>query len=160
MTGYRLGYLAAPKPIVAAAAKLQSQITSCATSIAQHAGIAALLSPKEYIDGKVVELQGKRDKALASVLAIDGVTCPKPGGAFYLLPDVSKYFGRTAPNGETIDDANKLCLHLLSEYKVALVPGDAFGAPNTLRISYAATVANIEDAITKLGTCLASLKCP
>lgn len=158
MTGYRLGYLAAPAPIVKAATKLQSQITSCAASISQHAGIAALESPREIIDGHVRELQSKRDAALAQLLAIEGVSCPKPGGAFYLLPDISSYFGRKTAAGQAVPDANALCLHLLDEYKVALVPGDAFGAPKCIRISYAATMENINDAITKLGACLQALK--
>lgn len=157
MTGYRLGYLAAPKPIVQAASKLQSQITSCATSIAQHAGVAALKSPLSYIDGKVVELQEKRDRALALLAKIPGVTTPTPGGAFYLFPDVSVYFGRKTKAGEVVNDATALCLHLLASYRVALVPGDAFGAPRCLRLSYAATVADIDDAITKLKACLEEL---
>lgn len=160
MTGYRLGYLAAPKPIVQAASKLQSQITSCATSIAQHAGVAALESPMDYVAGKVTELQAKRDLALGLLAQIPYVRCPKPGGAFYLLPDVSDYFCRSTEAGETIESDEALCLHLLSEYKVALVPGSAFGAPSCVRISYAATVENIKDAITKLGECLQALKSP
>jgi len=158
MTGYRLGYLAAPKPIVQAVSKLQSQITSCATSVAQHAGVAALKSPMAYIDGKVAELQEKRDMALVLLAQIPEVQCPKPGGAFYLFPDVSAYFGRRAEGGEEINDSTKLCLHLLSSYKVALVPGDAFGAPRCLRLSYAATRENITDAVTKLGQCLQALQ--
>jgi len=158
MTGYRLGYLAAPKPIVQAASKLQSQITSCATSISQHAGIAALKSDLGYISGKVAELQQKRDLAHGMLEGIPHVTCPKPQGAFYLFPDVSAYFGRCTESGEEIDGSTKLCLHLLSEYRVALVPGDAFGAPSCLRLSYAATVENIRDAISKLGVCLQALR--
>jgi len=157
MTGYRLGYLAAPAPIIKAATKVQSQITSCACSISQAAGIAALQSDPAYIDGKVVELQAKRNEALSLLLSIPGVTCPKPEGAFYLFPDVSSFFGRSTKAGEVIADANQLCLHLLGEYKVALVPGDAFGADKCVRISYAATLENIQDAITKLGFCLQAL---
>lgn len=158
MTGYRLGYLAAPLPIVKAATKLQSQITSCASSIAQHAGIAALESPRETIDGHVVELQKKRDAALARLHKIPQVSCPKPSGAFYLMPDISAYFGKKTTAGHAINNATELCLHLLSEYKVALVPGEAFGAPKCLRISYAATLGNIEDALVNLDKCLRALK--
>jgi len=158
MTGYRLGYLAAPKPIVQAATKLQSQITSCAGSMCQYAGIAALKSPMSYVDGKVVELQEKRDKALALLAQIPEVTCPKPGGAFYLFPCVAAYIGRAKPNGEVVQDATQLCLYLLEAFRVALVPGEAFGAPGCIRLSYAATMENITDAITKLGECLKSLK--
>mmetsp|Transcript_20022 Transcript_20022/g.46614 ORF Transcript_20022/g.46614 Transcript_20022/m.46614 type:complete len:408 (-) Transcript_20022:152-1375(-) len=157
MTGYRLGYLAAPKPIAQVAAKLQSQITSCASSIAQHAAIAALRSPKQYIDEKVVELQAKRDKCLELLLAIPDLVCRTPQGAFYLFPDIAAYFGRKTPKGEVLNDANAICMHLLDEFKVALVPGEAFGAPRCLRISYAATMENIVDGVTKLGQCLQSL---
>lgn len=160
MTGYRLGYLAAPKPVVQAVSKLQSQITSCATSISQHAGVAALKSPMSYIDEKVVELKQKRDLGLGLLAKIPEVTCPTPGGAFYLFPDISAYFGGKTSGGEEINDSTKLCLHLLDEYRVALVPGDAFGAPRCLRLSYAATVENITDAITKLGLCLQALQRP
>mmetsp|Transcript_112980 Transcript_112980/g.319565 ORF Transcript_112980/g.319565 Transcript_112980/m.319565 type:complete len:417 (-) Transcript_112980:95-1345(-) len=160
MTGYRLGYLAAPKAIVQATTKLQGQITSCAASVAQHAGVAALKSPMEYIDGKVAELKEKRDLALRLINAIPDVRCPTPGGAFYLFPDVSAYFGGATESGDVIPDANGICLHLLSEYKVALVPGEAFGNPKCLRLSYAATVEDINDAISKLGICLKSLRFP
>lgn len=160
MTGYRLGYLAAPKPIVQATAKLQGQITSCACSMAQYAGIAALKSPMSYIDEKVIELKSKRDRALELLASIPEVSCPRPNGAFYLFPDVSAYFGRTTPQGEVMEDAQSLCMYLLSEHRVALVPGSAFGAPRCLRLSYAATVANIEDALSKLSACLKSLRKP
>lgn len=158
MTGYRLGYMAAPKPIVKAAATLQGQITSCASSIAQHAGIAALKSPVRYIDEKVEELKRKRDHALQCLLKIPMVTCPVPAGAFYLLPDVSAYFGRKTPSGDSINDSQALSMHLLDTYKVALVPGIAFLAPKCVRLSYAAPLASIEDAIEKLSICLRSLE--
>lgn len=159
MTGYRLGYLAAPLAIVKAAAKLQGQITSCASSVGQHAAVAALRGPTSaYIDGKVLELQSKRDTALGLVTGIPEVKCPRPGGAFYLFPDVSAYFGRSTEAGEVIPDATALCLHLLTEYKVALVPGEAFGAKECIRLSYAATLEEIRDAVAKLGACLRSLR--
>eukprot|EP00971_Amphidinium_carterae_P037386 735046-Amphidinium_carterae.1 len=129
MTGYRLGYIAAPKQFAQVAAKVQSQITSCASSVAQHAALGALRSPKAYVDEKVVELQAKRDKSLELLLQIPDVLCPKPQGAFYLFPDISAYFGRKTPSGEVMADASAICMYLLDEFKVALVPGDAFGAP-------------------------------
>jgi len=158
MTGYRLGYLAAPVPIVKAAAKLQGQITSCASSLSQHAGVAALQTPNEIIAGHVAELRAKRDLALGLLRAIPNVVCPTPEGAFYLLPDISAYFGRKTPAGSHVASAEDLCMHLLHEYKVALVPGEAFGAPTTLRLSYAATREEIQDAVEKLGACLTALQ--
>ena len=110
------------------------------------------------LEAKDAELQAKRDKALDLLAAIPEVTCPKPGGAFYLFPCVAAYIGRSKPNGEVVKDATQLCLYLLEEFRVALVPGEAFGAPGCIRLSYAATMENITDAITKLGECLKSLK--
>jgi len=108
----------------------------------------------------VAELQQKRDLALSLLAKIPEVTCPTPGGAFYLYPDVSAYFGSRTKDGEEIADSTKLCLHLLDEYKVALVPGSAFGGPKALRLSYAATVEDITDALTKLSQCLQALERP
>ncbi|KAG8464428.1 hypothetical protein KFE25_003491 [Diacronema lutheri] len=161
MTGYRLGYLAAPVPIIKAASRLQAQISSCASSISQHAGVAALTrTPDDLIAGHVAALCAKRDLALELLRQIPNVSCPTPEGAFYLLPDISAYFGRKTAAGELIGSAEAACIHLLHEYKVALVPGEAFGAPATVRLSYAATHDEIRDAITKLGACLSALRLP
>lgn len=163
MTGYRLGYLAGPTHLVKAATRLQGQITSCASSIAQHAGIAALeawpdAAPGGELHDHVAELRRKRDLALGLLRAIPALTCPTPQGAFYLLPDVSAYFGKATPEGAVVDSAEALCMALLDKYKVALVPGEAFGADNTIRLSYAATRENISDAVTKLAKFLGELK--
>jgi aspartate/methionine/tyrosine aminotransferase len=144
-------------PIIKAAARLQGQISSCASSISQHAGIAALRTHDELMGKHVAELRAKRDLGLELLRAIPGVTVPTPEGAFYLLPDVSAYFGRTAADGTLVDSAEALCIHLLKSHKVALVPGEAFGAPNTIRLSYAATMDEIRDAIGKLGECVRAL---
>ena len=162
MTGYRLGYLAGPKPLVKAATRLQGQITSCASSIAQHAGVAALeawpnAAPGSELHAHVAELRQKRDLALGLLRQIPALTCPTPQGAFYLLPDVSAYFGKATPEGVRIDSAEALCMALLDKYKVALVPGEAFGAPATVRLSYAATRAHISDAVAKLAQFLGEL---
>ena len=162
MTGYRLGYLAGPKPLVKAATRLQGQITSCASSIAQHAGIAALeawpnAAPGSELHAHVAELRQKRDLALGLLRQIPALTCPTPQGAFYLLPDVSAYFGKATPEGVRIGSAEALCMALLDKYKVALVPGEAFGAPATVRLSYAATRAHISDAVAKLAQFLGEL---
>jgi aspartate aminotransferase len=158
MTGYRLGYLAGPKPVVKASLKLMMQITSCSSSISQYAGIAALKSPASWIDTQVKELKGKRDLALKLLLDIPEVSCPKPNGAFYLFPDISAYFGRETESGKVIANANDFCDQLLDEYRVALVTGDAFGNANCVRLSYAATVENINDALSKFGMCLKGLR--
>eukprot|EP00927_Polykrikos_kofoidii_P076991 TRINITY_DN7398_c0_g1_i1.p1 TRINITY_DN7398_c0_g1~~TRINITY_DN7398_c0_g1_i1.p1 ORF type:complete len:413 (-),score=77.63 TRINITY_DN7398_c0_g1_i1:20-1258(-) len=160
MTGYRVGYLAAPSPFIKAASKMQAQITSGASSISQHAVLAALGSEQasEYIDGKVLELQAKRDFAFDLIAEIPEVKCNRPGGAFYLFPDVSAYFGRSTEAGEVLNDSTAICLHLMTKYKVALVPGEAFGAKECIRLSYAAPMDDIHDAISKLKACLVSLR--
>lgn len=157
MTGYRLGYIAGPQPIVAACTKLQSQITSNCSSISQYAGIAALKSDMSRVSTCVAELQKKRDRAHELLLNIDGVACPKGRGAFYLLPDISAYYGRKTSKGQVIFDSISFCEYLLDDYAVALTPGAAFGSFETLRISYAATMENIEDAIAKMGQALKAL---
>mmetsp|Transcript_16177 Transcript_16177/g.38399 ORF Transcript_16177/g.38399 Transcript_16177/m.38399 type:complete len:111 (+) Transcript_16177:26-358(+) len=106
----------------------------------------------------VAELMTKRDLGIKLLKGIPDVLCPTPEGAFYLLPDISAYFGKQTSTGEFITSADDLARHLLNTYKVALVPGDAFGAPETLRLSYAATHAEITDAVTKLGQCLLALR--
>ena len=95
---------------------------------------------------------------MKSLLAIPGVQCQTPEGAFYVLPDVSYYYGKTAPNGEVIRDGHELCMYLLKEHKVALVAGEAFGAPTTIRISYATSVEELTTALDRLKLCLGSLR--
>ncbi|KAJ1396608.1 pyridoxal phosphate-dependent transferase, partial [Ochromonadaceae sp. CCMP2298] len=166
MTGYRIGYLAAPLRVAKAAAKVQSQITSCASSVSQHAALAALSMPdggSQWLRERLGELRGKRDLAYSLLQDIPGVSCPLPRGAFYLLPDVSSHFGKRMPAtagaaGVVVRDSTDLCLQLLRAEGVALVPGDAFGAPATVRISYAASEQLLQGALTRLGRFLAALE--
>jgi aspartate/methionine/tyrosine aminotransferase len=144
MTGYRLGYLCAPRSIAQACATIQSQITSCASSISQAAGVAALtmVSEEEMQENQRI-MQKKRDYVISQLEnTIQGITLNvKPNGAFYLLPDVSTFY-----NG----DDTQLCIELLKKQKLALVPGSSFGAPGTVRISYAASMEELELAMNKL----------
>jgi aspartate/methionine/tyrosine aminotransferase len=144
MTGYRLGYLCAPQKIAKACATIQSQITSCASSISQAAGVAALtkVSEEEMQENSRI-MCGKRDYVISQLEnSIEGVTLNvTPNGAFYLLPDVSAFY-----NG----DDTQLCIDLLKKQKLALVPGSSFGAPGTVRISYAASMEELELAMNKL----------
>lgn len=157
MTGWRLGYLAGPEWLVKAAAKVQGQVTSAPCSISQKAGIAALKMDKEPIVEMVKAFRERRDFVLADLQAIPGIVCPKPEGAFYLFPDCSAYFGRMTASGRKIDDAQALCLYLLEEYHVALVPGDAFGSPAGIRISYAASPDDLHEALRRIRKGLAEL---
>lgn len=159
MTGYRLGYSASSVGTAKAISKLQSQMTSSASSISQAAALTALekVSPS-WIEERRGELKEKRDFAYDLLMKIPNIKCPKPTGAFYLLPDVSHYFGGTTEAGRSVANSHEMCLELLREEKVALVSGDAFGADNCIRLSYATSFDTIEQAVVRLGKFLASLK--
>ena len=158
MTGYRLGYSASGTQVAKANSKIQSQMTSCASSISQYAGLVALRDvPDAWMQERVQELKQKRDFAYSLLLKIPHISCPKPDGAFYLLPDISFYYNRSTKNGKKVSNSHELCLELLREQGVALVSGDAFGADKCLRISYAASFDLIENSIVRLSSFLASL---
>lgn len=158
MTGWRLGYLAAPEPIAKAVAKVQSQMTSAPSSITQMAGIAALEMDRRYIREMVDAFRKRRDFMLERIGNIEGVHCPRPEGAFYLFPDVSEYLNTTSPDGRSIATSVDLCFYLLEEHHVALVPGGAFGAPAGLRISYAAAMEDLEEAMHRIEAGLSALR--
>ena len=158
MTGWRLGYMAGPADIVKAAAKVQGQFTSAPCSITQYAGVAAMNMSKEPIDAMVKSFRERRDFVLDRLAKIPGVRCPKPEGAFYLFPQVSAYFGKKTPKGSVIENSDDLCFYLLDEQLVALVPGSGFGAPDGLRISYAAGMADLEEALRRIEAGLAALR--
>jgi len=145
MTGFRLGYLAAPAPLTKAVTTIQSQLTSCAGSISQAAGVAALNKVSdEELEKNVEVMREKRDYVLEQLASMPSVQVKvPPNGAFYVLPDVSAY-----------GDDTELCLDLLKSKKLALVPGSSFGAPGTVRISYATSMEELETAMEKLRTFL------
>jgi aspartate/methionine/tyrosine aminotransferase len=158
MTGWRLGYLAAEMPIVKAASKIQSQVTSAPSTITQKAGVAALDMDRSYVNAMVVEFRKRRDFMLERIGNIEGMVCPRPEGAFYLFPDISHYLPTESPEGRTIKTSEDLCFYLLEEHHVALVPGDAFGAPDGLRISYAASMKDLQEAMHRVDAGLSALK--
>ena len=157
MTGWRLGYLAAPAPIVQAAAKLQSQSTSAPSSISQKAGIAALQMDRGPLDEMRTAFRRRRDFVLSSLAGIPDVTCARPEGAFYVFPDISGYFGRSTPDGSRIQSSEELCIFILEHFNVGLVPGQAFGGPGGIRLSYAASMSNLEEAMKRIIAALSSL---
>lgn len=157
MTGWRLGYMAGPKPIVSAAAKVQGQFTSAPSSISQRAGQAALTMDMQPVYDMVAAFRERRDYVLGRLDELPGVTCPTPEGAFYLFPNVSALFGTTAPNGTAIESSNDLCMYLLEQHHVALVPGEAFGDPQGLRISYASSMHDLETALDRIATGIEAL---
>ena len=150
MTGWRLGYMAGPSSIISAASKIQSQFTSAPSSITQRAGMAALTMDQSAVRDMVSAFRERRDFVLGKLNDIPEVKCPKPEGAFYLFPDISSYFGKQTPQGKAINDSEDLCFYLLEEHNVALVPGKAFGEPRGLRISYAASMEQLKEALRRI----------
>jgi len=150
MTGWRLGYALAPKPIIEAMLKVQSQCTSNPSSISQYAALAALTGPMDSLPVMLAEYARRRARILAGLSAIPGVSCTEPSGAFYAFPDVSAHLV------DRSGDSTALARHLLEREQVAVVPGDAFGAPGYLRISYATSMDRIEEGLRRLERFFAS----
>jgi len=157
MTGWRLGYLAATNEIVGAVSKIQSQETSAPSTISQKAGEAAYNGDLTEVHAMRDEFKKRRDFMVKSLNEIEGVSCFTPGGAFYVFPDISHYLGAKKADGTTIETSTDLCLFLLDECGLAVVPGGAFGEPNGLRMSYATSVSDLEEALSRFKKGLASL---
>lgn len=149
MTGWRIGYIGAPTYIARACNKLQGQVTSGANCIAQRAVITALEEPVSRIDYMVEKFKERRKLILGLLNDIEGFECNEPEGAFYVYPDISSFFGKTL-NGKTINNASEFAIYLLEAANVATVTGDAFGNGNSIRISYAASEAQIIEAIARI----------
>ena len=149
MTGWRIGYIGAPKWVARACNKMQGQVTSGANCIAQRAVITALQENPSKIQYMVDEFKERRNLILDLLNEINGFKCNKPEGAFYVFPDVSHYFGKTI-EGFTINNASDMSMFLLENALVATVTGDAFGDPNCIRISYAASKEQLVEAVTRI----------
>jgi len=149
MTGWRIGYMGAPDWIAKACTKMQGQITSGANCIAQRATIAALDAPISKIQYMVDEFYERRNLVLGLIKDIKGIVANEPKGAFYVFPDVSYYFGKTI-DGVTINNAADFSLFILDKANVATVTGDAFGAPNCIRLSYAASKEELKEAFKRI----------
>ena len=156
MTGWRLGYIGAPKLIADACNKVQGQFTSGTCSITQKATIAAMDADPAVLKDMIVAFNNRRRLVLTALNEMDGVRANVPVGAFYVFPDVSSFFGKSY-NGTVVKDANDLCLYLLAEALVALVSGDAFGDPNCIRISYAASEETLAEAMKRIKLALEKL---
>ena len=157
MTGWRLGYLAASNEIVSAVSKIQSQETSAPSSISQKAGEAAYTGSLDEVENMRAQFKKRRDYLVETLNSFDGVSCFTPGGAFYVFPDISHYIGSKKPDGSKIESSTDLCLYLLDEFGLALVPGDAFGEPNGVRLSYAASMDDLEESMKRFKEGLESL---
>ena len=149
MTGWRIGFLGGPEAIARACNKMQGQITSGANCIAQRAVITALEAAPTKVQYMVDEFKVRRDLILSLLKDIEGFSCNTPEGAFYVFPDVSAFFGKTL-NGTLIKNATDFSLYLLEAALVATVTGDAFGNPNCVRISYAASQDQIIEAMSRI----------
>lgn len=156
MTGWRLGYIGAPKLIADACTKVQGQFTSGTCSITQKATIAAMKADPAVLKDMITAFNNRRKLVLAALNEMEGVKANVPVGAFYVFPDVSSFFGKSY-NGTVIKDSNDLCLYLLAEALVALVSGDAFGDPNCIRISYAASEETLAEAMKRIKAALEKL---
>lgn len=149
MTGWRIGFIGAPEKIARACNKMQGQITSGANCIAQRAVITALNAEPSAVKYMIDEFKVRRDLVLNLLSDVEGFNSNTPEGAFYVFPDVSYYFGKTL-RGKKINNATDFSLYLLEEALVATVTGDAFGNPNCIRISYAASQEQIIEAIKRI----------
>jgi aspartate aminotransferase len=156
MTGWRLGYIGASKAIADACNKIQGQFTSGTSSITQKAALVAMDADPVILKDMVSIFEKRRDLVLSYLETMEGVKCNKPDGAFYLFPDVSHYFG-SSYKGKTIANGDDLCMFLLSEGNIALVDGKGFGAPNCIRISYAASEENLMEAMKRMKAALEML---
>lgn len=156
MTGWRLGYIAANKEIAAACNKMQGQFTSGTCSITQRAAIAAMDADPAVLKDMITAFENRRELVLKALNEIPGVKVNRPQGAFYVFPDISSFFGKSY-NGRVINTAEDLSLFILDEALLALVTGEAFGDPNCMRISYAASEAVLTESMNRLKSALAKL---
>lgn len=157
MTGWRLGYAVGPKDIIKGMNDIQGHMTSGPNSIAQKAGVEALTGPQESISIMIEEYGKKRKYLIEKLQGINGITCPDVKGAFYVMPDVSSFYGKEY-DGKVIKDSIDLSEFLLEKAHIAVVPGIAFEAPNSIRISYSNSLENIKEGIGRMEKALELLR--
>ncbi len=158
MTGWRIGYIAADKDLVAAMNNIQSQSTSNPVSFCDKAAVEALNGPQDFMKGWVAEFDKRRRYIVDRLNKIPGVSCLLPQGAFYVFPNFSKVYGKKTPGGKVVNGSSDLAGYLLDEHKVAVVPGVAFGADACQRLSYATSMKNIEKGLDRIETAIKALK--
>jgi aspartate aminotransferase len=150
MTGWRIGYCAGPKELIGAMTKLQGQSTTNPSSIAQWAAVEALDGPQEFLAGWRAKFQERRDLVVRGLNANTGLDCLTPEGAFYVFPSVKNLLGKTSNSGAALKTDEDFVMALLEETGVALVHGTAFGSPGNMRLSYAASNRELEDAVSRI----------
>ncbi|MDQ0559361.1 aspartate aminotransferase [Rhizobium mesoamericanum] len=150
MTGWRIGYAGGPKALIKAMAVVQSQATSCPSSISQAAAVAALNGPQDFLIERTESFRRRRDLVVSGLNAIDGLDCRTPEGAFYTFSGCGGILGRITPDGRRITTDSEFCAYLLEEADVAVVPGSAFGLSPYFRISYASAEADLRVALERI----------
>ena len=150
MTGWRIGYAAGPKALIAAMRKVQSQTTSNPCSISQWAALEALEGPQAFLQDNQTLFKGRRDLVVAGLNAIEGITCPIPEGAFYVYPSIAGLIGKTTPSGKVIATDEDFAIALLEDTGVAAVFGAAFGLSPNFRISYATSESQLSEACIRI----------
>jgi aspartate aminotransferase len=156
MTGWRLGYTAAPLALSKAMMRMQSTITTGANQFVQRAAIEALQGPRGAVEAMRLRYQARRDMVLAALRAMPGVEIGHVPATFYALPDISGLFGKKASN-QLIDSSDALCTWLLEQHGVATVPGTDFGAPKSIRLSFAASEVELDRALSRMKTAFSQL---
>lgn len=157
MTGWRIGYAAGPAALIRAMAVVQSQSTSCPSSISQAAAVEALNGSQDILAERRQSFAARRDLVVAALDAIDGIDCPLPKGAFYTFASCAGLLGRSMPAGERIETDADFCRLLLEQADVAVVPGSAFGLSPFFRISYATSEAELREALARIADFVAAL---
>ena len=158
MTGWRLGYAAGPREVLDLVVKFQGQTVMHPSAITQHAAITALTGPEDFLPPMIRAFDRRRNYILERLGNMPGVACSRPGGAFYVFPDMSAYTGYRRPDGRAIEGSLDLAMYLLEEYQVISAPGAAFGTEGCLRFSYATTLDIIEKGMDRVEEGLAALK--
>lgn len=157
MTGWRIGYALGPAPLMAAAAKIQSQSTSNPTSIAQAAALEALRGPQDEVKSMVQEFQRRRDAIVKRLTSIPGLRCFNPQGAFYVFPNIRSLLGKKA-NGKNIASACDFADYLLEQARVAGVPGEDFGSTENIRFTYAASLEDVEKGCERIAAAIKKIE--
>jgi aspartate aminotransferase len=157
MTGWRIGYMAGPLWLAKACIKLQGQLTTGPTTIAQKASVTALNGDQSCVGEMNIAFKRRRDLILNLLQDVPGLRTSIPGGAFYVFPQISSYFGKS-DGSHVIHTSNDLCLYLLEKAHIATVPGEAFGEPSCIRISFATSDKNLIEAMNRMKKALAALK--
>jgi aspartate aminotransferase len=158
MTGWRIGYAGGPRALIKAMAVVQSQSTSCPSSISQAAAVEALNGPQDFLKERTESFKRRRDLVVAALNAIDGLECRVPEGAFYTFSGCSGVLGKTTPSGRRIETDTDFCAYLLEDAHVAVVPGSAFGLSPFYRISYATSEAELREALERIAKACAALR--